>query len=202
MTLGPLGAGIEQLAAAVDRAESVEPAAEEPASPADPEARRPPRRRKKRRRPRRGEAVESERGPGEEESAGDTEVLEADEETVFSAAEEEDRADEEAPGGAEGPGKRRRRRRGNKSARPEAEAAEEGGEADEPDVSKTKAVTPAGAEKKKERAAHRGIPTWEETIDLIISKNIEVRGKSRNGGSPRHRGGRKGGRRRAPDKSS
>ena len=44
-----------------------------------------------------------------------------------------------------------------------------------------------------ERAAHHGIPTWEEAVGVVIAANMEARTK--NPGSPRNRGGRgRGGR--------
>jgi hypothetical protein len=46
---------------------------------------------------------------------------------------------------------------------------------------------------------HRGIPSWEDAIGMIVATNMEARSKNPNaGGSPRGRGGRgRGGRRRS-----
>ena len=48
------------------------------------------------------------------------------------------------------------------------------------------------------KTIHRGIPTWEETIDLIVSRNIETRAK-KGGGANRGWNGGRGGSKSRPD---
>jgi hypothetical protein len=56
---------------------------------------------------------------------------------------------------------------------------------------------------KGSKMSHRGIPTWAEAIDFIISTNMENRAKRPGGGSGRSRGGRKrGGRPKSSEKAS
>jgi hypothetical protein len=54
----------------------------------------------------------------------------------------------------------------------------------------------------RDGAKHRGIPTWEEAINMLVSSNLEARAKAGKGGSgPRPRGGRgRGGRGRTGKK--
>ena len=42
------------------------------------------------------------------------------------------------------------------------------------------------------RVGFRGIPTWEEAVGLVITKNLEARSKRPNGGPPKGRGDRGG----------
>jgi hypothetical protein len=55
-----------------------------------------------------------------------------------------------------------------------------------------------GAEQ-AERQRFRGIPTWEETVGMLITKNMEARSKRPDGGSSygRNSRGGQGGRRRS-----
>jgi hypothetical protein len=50
-----------------------------------------------------------------------------------------------------------------------------------------------------ERHGFRGIPTWEETVGMLITKNMEARSRRPEGGSSYGRGNRggQGGRRRS-----
>ena len=50
--------------------------------------------------------------------------------------------------------------------------------------------------KAKAKSSHRGIPTWEEAVGLIVTANLESRSRKPNGGSSRGRG-----RSRGPKKS-
>jgi hypothetical protein len=204
-TLGSFGAGIEELTAAVEQAGSVPDAPPEKVErPLDEDARRPRRRKKRRRKPRRGEKTDTS-GEAQEE----VDVLEADEETVFSVAGEEpggvEAADEtESESRARG---KRRRRRGKKAPRPSGDMAEGAPDQSEQDAEADKALSASApakpAKTKKEKPGHRKIPSWEEAVNLIIARNVEQRSKSPSGGgAPRHRGSRRGGRQKSSDKSS
>jgi hypothetical protein len=205
--LGSFGAGIEELTAAVEQAGSVPDAPPEKVErPLDEDAKRPRRRKKRRRKPRRGEKTETcTSGEAQEE----VDVLEADEETVFSVAGEEpggEEAADETESESRARGKRRRRR-GKKAPRPSGDMAKGAADQAEQDAEADNAPSASApakpAKTKKEKPGHRKIPSWEEAVNLIIARNVEQRSKSPSGGgAPRHRGSRRGGRQKSSDKSS
>ena len=57
---------------------------------------------------------------------------------------------------------------------------------------------------KPAKPSHRGIPSWQEAVDVLISANLEARSKKTNGGSSSHsRGGRgRGSREKSPEKKA
>ena len=57
----------------------------------------------------------------------------------------------------------------------------------------------ASEEKHVEKAKHKKIPTWEEAITVLVSSNLETRGKNSGGGGSRGRGRRTPGARRGRD---
>jgi hypothetical protein len=197
-TLGSFGAGIQQLTVAVERAEVVPDAPKEVEQPLDEETKRPRRRKKRRRKSRRGERTET---WASDEPHEEVDILEADEETVFSsdAGEESDgdRTSDEPSSESPARGKRRRRR-GRKAAKPSGDTIEGGTDPAKPDAEADEAAAASEPAKpartKKEKSSHRKIPSWDEAVNLIISRNVEQRSKSHSGsGAPRHRG-RRGGR--------
>lgn len=161
----------------------------------------PSRRKRRRRGRRRSKRSESAVESAEEAQEPEDEVTEeesfetAEEEPETAAVEEEETGDE----GAEARPKRRRRRRSSRKRRPETESAEssveeagEESEEDEDDEYAGSAESLADEDEEDEedeegeakrdgrrvKAIHRGIPTWEEAMRLIVSANMGRRATS------------------------
>lgn len=168
----------------------------EPDTPVEEEE-RPRKRRKRRRRGRRdrptGGALEEEPVELIEEALEETSEVMAEELEGLGNEEEEE---------SEAPSRRRRRRRPKRRGRrSEDELAE--GDADT-DYDAAAEVEDRVMEHDEDRAddedfeddkpVHRGIPTWEEAVGLVVARNLEARSKNPGGGSwsrgSRGRGGR------------
>jgi ribonuclease E len=134
------------------------------------------------------------------------EVVPAEGETAAISAR---RPEEEAPGARP---KRRRRRGGRKREDAAREGEREGETVQAGAAAVSREATPSveGEEMEDEEAdedreflhheaIHRGIPTWEEAVGLVIAANMEARAK-RPGGPPRPRGGQRGGRDKPAEK--
>lgn len=151
------------------------PKAEEPAE-------KRPRKRRRRRRPAKGseDRKTSESAPG-----GDSERE--------TAAEEVETADSERTGdkpasSEQRRSKRSRPRRGRKrQSGDEQKPAEPCAESDSHDDFDAEETADDRGDEQSVRAGFRGIPTWGETVGLVIEKNLESRAK-RPGGVPRSRG--------------
>lgn len=159
---------------------------------------RPKKRRKRRRRGRRdrptGAALEEEPVELIEEALEETSEVMAEE--LESLGSEESEEESEAPSR-----RRRRRRPKRKGRRGEDESAE--GDVDM-DYDAAADVEDRAMEHDEDQAddedfegdkpVHRGIPTWEEAVGLVVTRNLEVRSKNPGGGSwsrgSRGRGGR------------
>jgi len=192
-----------------DLLESAEPPAAEPGAPAregEPEERRPRRRHRRRRRGREPEPRDATQQAVSEEAADRSgSMAPAAEAGEAPAVDSERPRDEAAAETEERRARRRRPHRGKKRPRGDepdrtaaggtvgAEAASEfpeqyeaetvgagvlAGEAGEPGEGDEVEGEPSA------RLGFRGIPTWEETIGLIVDKNLEARSR-RPGGGPR-----------------
>jgi ribonuclease E len=212
--LGSFGAGIERLAEAVEHA----PVVAEPESAVDEESsaeideKRPRKRRKKRRR--KGRRPEDSGGqPTEEESEAQADETAAAEVEMDRAPAAEGALDEAQTGrGAEEfdedesgrldlfPGDEKETEAAAAPAETgpaEADTVEAAGR----DRSGTATEEPHKKKKKRDKSGHRAIPTWDEAIELIVSKNLESRSKIPSDASTRPRPKHKHGRRRGGDRN-
>jgi hypothetical protein len=183
------------------------------------------RRRKRRRKTRRSEEVVLDADPSlreeELEQQGElteiVEIFEEEEIEEFGPAEtdESSEAAEELP---QKRSKRRRRRRSSRKKTGKEEVASRGAEFAEPVASEPEddldtddfdedvddedvASVPEGR-KRDRRMLHRGIPTWKDAVDVVISANLEARAKRPDRGSgARGRGGRNRSGRERPDRN-
>ena len=200
---------------------------ESTASDAEPaESKSGRRRRRRRRRPRGAEADEPTETPEELSKAAFAEglfdLVDA-EPTTVEASGDEPSKEQSSSGEEAAPGRtKRRRRRGSgrkKAAAKKETISTEAGERTSVDeaaeLTDQPADAPPGDEVERSdrdiedepakgaKMSHRGIPTWAEAIDIIISTNMEDRAKRPGGGSGRSRGGRKrGGRPKSSEKAS
>lgn len=148
---------------------------------------------------------------------------------VASGADDEAPADASAAGEADAPRKSRRRRRrsgrGKKESQRDAAAEGEAGrsidalgeeqpldeaivvgsfEDESTDLEDTEfdGEQTATRETRREKPSHRGIPTWREAVDIVISANLEARAKRPNGRSSRQRSGHRPPQRENPGEKS
>jgi len=173
------------------------------------------RRRRRRRKSRRGAPPSSTAGaPGgagalqsEPAPAGDEES-DSDEWPLDSA--EPEPAGEQGTSERRGRRRRRRRRPDSRSAgpaaprRPPSDAPPNAmpDDADDADVEPQPADHDDEDDAKADKLSHRAVPTWEEAIGLMISKNLDARAKNPNAGnSARGRGGHRRGRDRGRSRS-
>ena len=189
----PLGE-IESIPAAEAALESVANGEEQSVGGSD--ERRGRRRRRRRRKVRRDDREGS---PVDERSLGETTSADSDlvEESLDATAAREAEDDDDSEAG------RRKRRRRRRKKRPVADSTGEAA------AGLAKSDSDSGAwdehegleshdeevhyddDDDKVHLSHRGIPTWEQAIEVVIAKNLDARAKNPNAGQSRGRGGRK-----------